>query len=437
MQLNSRMLRARFPFHLFFLVLCISLIGILNLSSAAKMTRPNLYLVQAAWIGIGVTAAFVTTFIQTRTFYHLSYFIYAAVNVLLVAVLVVGTAVKGSQRWIDIGFMNLQPSELAKISVVFALARYCSDYPNEKGYSLMSLIRPFNFSRPMAFVGIIAFLMLSHKASDKWPGLVDMLYHYRPWVLLLTSVVFLLWMFLSVLQLNKEGLHTMQLLAPIDIVLVPFLLILIEPDLGTAMIVMAIAASMILFCGVRISSIVLTTLVLVGTSVFAWNFVLKDYQKQRVEAFLNPEADIQGKGYHAAQSMIAIGSGQFLGKGPGNGTQTQLSFLPENHTDFAFAVLAEEWGFVGGLLLAVLYFALIVSMLSIASRASDRFSGLLCVGAASVVFWHVFINIGMVTGLLPVVGVPLPFMSYGGSSMLTQMTAVAVCFNVAVWRKVR
>ncbi len=413
------------------------MIGVFNLSSAAKMMKPNLYLIQLAWIGIGFAVAIVTTALQTRTFYHLSYFVYAFVNILLVGVLLVGSTAKGGQRWLDLGFMNLQPSELAKISVVFAMARFCSDFPAQRGYSLLSLLKPLNLTRPLGFMTVIVALMTSKKAAEKWPGLGHYLTMQNPWVMLGLLVIFLAWFLLALNQLWREGWHISQLLAPIDIVLIPFVLILVEPDMGTAIIVFGIAANMILFCGVRVWSIVIAIAVIFGGSIFAWNFVMKDYQKQRIEAFMDPEADIHGQGYHAAQSIIAIGSGQFWGKGPGNGTQTQLSFLPENHTDFAFAVLAEEWGFVGGLILILLYMALVIAMLGVAAKASDQFSGLLCVGAASLVFWHVFVNVGMVTGLLPVVGVPLPFMSYGGSSMLTQMTAVAICFNVAVWRKVR
>jgi rod shape determining protein RodA len=170
-------------------------------------------------------------------------------------------------------------------------------------------------------------------------------------------------------------------------------------------------------------------------SVIAWKFVLHDYQKNRVLTFLDPEADIQGAGYHAAQSIIAVGSGQLTGKGFGEGTQTQLSFLPENHTDFVFSVLGEEWGFVGGCVLISLFFALIVLMLQGARKATDRFSALIAVGAAAMLFWHAFINIGMVTGVLPVVGVTLPLMSYGGSSMITKIMAVGLAAGAQVGRR--
>ena len=161
---------------------------------------------------------------------------------------------------------------------------------------------------------------------------------------------------------------------------------------------------------------------------------LKPYQKKRVESFLNPEGDALGAGYHAMQSKIAVGSGQGLGKGWGQGTQTMLSFLPEQHTDFIFSVWAEEHGFVGSLLLLALYFWLIAAAVDIAGNARDRFGHFLAVGVTAMLFWQTAINIGMVTGVLPVVGVTLPLMSYGGSSVLTVFLGLGLLLNVAMRR---
>ena len=152
---------------------------------------------------------------------------------------------------------------------------------------------------------------------------------------------------------------------------------------------------------------------------------------------MNPAADTRDGGYQAAQSIIAIGSGQFLGKGFAEGTQTQLSFLPENHTDFAFAVLAEEWGFLGASMIVILFLMLILAMIRMAAKVQDVYGSLLIIGSAAMIFWHAVFNMGMVTGLLPVAGVPLPFLSYGGASMLTQMTAIGFCLNAAVWRRIK
>jgi rod shape determining protein RodA len=168
----------------------------------------------------------------------------------------------------------------------------------------------------------------------------------------------------------------------------------------------------------------------------AWSHFLKGYQKRRVETFLNPDGDALGAGYHANQSMIAVGSGQLSGKGFGQGTQTQLSFLPEQHTDFIFSVWAEEHGFVMCVFLILLYFGLVVWTLWVAGRARERFGTFCAVGVAALFSWHVFINIGMVSGLLPVVGVTLPLMSYGGSSLLTVLLAVGLLLNIDMRRNV-
>ncbi|HZY05880.1 MAG TPA: FtsW/RodA/SpoVE family cell cycle protein, partial [Anaeromyxobacteraceae bacterium] len=161
---------------------------------------------------------------------------------------------------------------------------------------------------------------------------------------------------------------------------------------------------------------------------------LKPYQRRRLESFLNPEGDVLGAGYHATQSMIAVGSGQGFGKGWGQGTQTLLSFLPEQHTDFIFSVWAEERGFLGCLLLLGLYWALVGSVLSIAGTARDRFGFLLGTGVAAMLFWHTFVNMGMVVGLLPVVGVTLPLLSYGGSSVMATFLALGLAANVSMRR---
>lgn len=435
MHLSNSVLRTRIPFGIIVLSMMISFIGIANLLSASAATRPNLYLVQALWLCLGLLLGFILCLIRTETLRTLSYPIYFGVIALLLMVFVIGVKVKGSQRWIDLGFFNLQPSELAKISMVFVTARYFSDFRVKGGITLSALLRPFNLTRPVVFsvfmVGLLvsggtAYVTFYEAVGSTWAILL----------MILGFVVALGWIIGSIMQISDEGLSAEQFIAPIDIVLLPFLLILIQPDLGTSVIVLAIAGSMILFCGIKRSSLVIAFLSAILLGIMAWTLVLKDYQKQRIETFLNPEADIHGHGYHSAQSIIAIGSGEIIGKGYGEGTQTQLSFLPENHTDFVFSVLAEEWGFLGTLILLMLYLALIYQILQVAHKANDRFASLLVVGGASVIFWHVLINTGMVTGLLPVVGVTLPLMSYGGSSLLTQLMAIALAINVSIWRRI-
>src|SRR5256885_1736465 len=195
-----------------------------------------------------------------------------------------------------------------------------------------------------------------------------------------------------------------------------------------------IAMTMVMFAKVKWRDLILMLASGVGVSVLAWHKFLKDYQKQRVLTFLNPEAYAKGAGYHSIQSVIAVGSGQWSGKGWGEGTQSLLSFLPEQHTDFIFSVWAEEHGFLGGLLLISLYGFLVLAAIDVASNARDKFCSFLSLGIAALFFWHAFINIGMVSGALPVVGVPLPLFSYGGSSVLADMLGVGILLNVSMRR---
>lgn len=223
----------------------------------------------------------------------------------------------------------------------------------------------------------------------------------------------------------KDGYTLKTLWLPGLVLGVPFALILRQPDLGTGLCVVLIGGSMLLVAGIRIGT--LLRLVLCGAllAVPAWNF-LEDYQRQRVMTFLQPEADPLGTGYHAMQSKIAVGSGALTGKGFLQGTQTQLRFLPEQTTDFIFSVLAEEWGFIGSMAVIVLYCLLIFRLLTAAQRSEEPFQAFVAFGVAAMLFWHTLINIGMVTGVVPVVGITLKLLSYGGSSTVTMLAALGV-----------
>jgi rod shape determining protein RodA len=222
-----------------------------------------------------------------------------------------------------------------------------------------------------------------------------------------------------------------SLLIPILLVLIPVLLVMAQPDLGTAMIILAVSASVILFVKVSPKLLIGIALLMAIFMPIAYKFVLKDYQRQRIITFINPQSDPRGAGYNSIQSMIAVGSGQFLGKGYKQGSQSQLNFLPEHHTDFIFSVFSEEHGFLGFLVLIALYLFLLMSALKISYGSNDKFGMLFSFGLTSLFFWHVFINMGMTTGIMPIVGVPLPFMSYGGSFMLSCMMAVSILTNIA------
>jgi rod shape determining protein RodA len=204
-----------------------------------------------------------------------------------------------------------------------------------------------------------------------------------------------------------------------------------QPDLGTAMIIMLTFASMMLFIKIQKKSLLLVAIVGISAAIPIYKFGLKQYQRQRLISFVNPASDPKGSGYNSIQSMIAIGSGEFVGKGFKKGTQSQLNFLPEHHTDFIFAVFSEEHGFLGALVLLSLYVLFFLTSLNIAYVSHDKFGTLLALGIIMIFFWHVFINTGMVCGIMPIVGVPLPFMSYGGSSLITSLIGVAVLTNIS------
>lgn len=230
------------------------------------------------------------------------------------------------------------------------------------------------------------------------------------------------------------GLSVKDMLLPIALLALPSFLIIKQPDLGTAIMVMIIATSIIVYVGIRISTVVTFLLVTIPIAWLGWVRILLPYQKNRILDFINPERSRLGSGYHIIQSKIAVGSGGIFGKGFVKGTQTQLRFLPEQHTDFAFSVFAEEWGFVGCLVLIFLYLLLVLWGLNIARRCNDRFGGLLAVGVTAMLFWHIVINLGMVIGMFPVVGVPLPFFSYGGTSMITSMVGIGILQNIRMRR---
>lgn len=230
---------------------------------------------------------------------------------------------------------------------------------------------------------------------------------------------------------QRESYDLKSLLIPVLLVLVPVLLVMAQPDLGTAMILLAISTSMMLFVKVRTRLLVVIGVGILVLLPVAYKFVLKDYQRQRIITFIDPQSDPRGAGYNSIQSMIAVGSGQFLGKGYKKGTQSQLNFLPEHHTDFIFSVFSEEHGFVGFVILLSLYASMLLGAVKIAYGSNDKFGMLFGLGLSFLFFWHLFINMGMTTGIMPIVGVPLPFMSYGGSFMISCMLAIALLTNIA------
>lgn len=232
---------------------------------------------------------------------------------------------------------------------------------------------------------------------------------------------------------GREGYSLKHLPFPFFLLSVPMVLILKQPDLGTAIILLLVFFSVLVFVKVRWTTFL--TFGVVGASILplVWRF-LKDYQKRRILTFFNPDLDPLGASYHLIQSKIAVGSGGILGKGFMKGTQSRLGFLPEQHTDFIFSALGEEWGFIGCFFVLGLYFFLILWGLRIAVSSKDRYGAILSFGVVAMLFWHIFINIGMVLGLMPVVGIPLPLLSYGGSFLLSTFIGIGLLLNVSMRR---
>jgi rod shape determining protein RodA len=231
-----------------------------------------------------------------------------------------------------------------------------------------------------------------------------------------------------------EGRALRHLLIPFAMVALPVALVLRQPDLGTSLILVLIFATIVLLTRLRPGAVLSLALVAGLAAPLTWTHLLKDYQRQRIMTFVQPASDPAGSGWHARQALTAVGAGQLGGRGFLHGTQTQLHFLPERWTDFPFAVWAEEWGFVGSAALLGLYLFLILWAVRLASEARERFGAILCAGVAALLFWHAFINIGMVTGVLPVVGVTLPLLSYGGSSVLTVLVGLGLLMSVSLRR---
>jgi len=231
----------------------------------------------------------------------------------------------------------------------------------------------------------------------------------------------------------ENGHSIKSLIIPLLYIMIPFILIIKQPDLGTAIIVLLIGASIILFAGIRLKTFLLLVLAFVIILPLGWHF-MKGYQKARLVAFVDPYKDPLGSGYHLLQSRIAVGSGKLFGVGYLKGTQSHLNFLPESHTDFIFSVLAEEWGFAGSIFVILLFTFIIIEGFNISRYAKDRFGVILAFGITVSIFIQFFINIGMSTGILPVVGITLPFMSYGGTSVLIFMMELGILMSIYIRR---
>ena len=315
--------------------------------------------------GVFLVMASIMVLFNRELVKFVAYPAYIIVLIGLVAVETIGAMGGGSQRWLELGFMRIQPSELMKPAVVLALAKFYDSLP----------------------AGMI----------PTWRSIVP------------------------------AGV----------IVVLPVGLVLLQPDLGTSLAIVFGGAFVMFLAGLPIRWFAGGAVAAAIAAPLAYFFALKEYQQRRVTTFMDPESDPLGAGYHITQSKIAIGSGGLSGKGFNAGSQSHLNYLPEPHTDFVFATMAEEWGFLGGLFVIFVFGLIMRWGLSVAKKAPDRFSKLLSAGMVATIFFYVAINLMMVMGLAPVVGIPLPFMSHGGSSMMTNMICIGSLMMVNRWNRER
>lgn len=335
-------------------------IGLVVLYSAAEQ-NDDIVIKQVIRLLIAFGIMFAVAQLSPDTIEHWSPWLFGVGLVMLIAVLLLGEVGKGAQRWLDLGLVTFQPSELMKLALPMILAWYLSD----------TTLPP-----PLSRVFIALLLIL-----------------------------------------------------------VPTVLVARQPDLGTAILLAGSGIFVLFLAGLRWRFIVSSIVLLIPLSWLLWQYGMHEYQRKRVLTFLNPESDPLGSGYHIIQSTIAIGSGGIYGKGWLNGTQSHLDFLPERQTDFIFPVFSEEFGLLGAIVLLAIYAMVIARGLIISTQAQDTFTRLLAGSITLTFFLYVFINIGMVSGLLPVVGVPLPLISYGGTSMVTLMAGFGILMSIQTHRK--
>lgn len=299
-------------------------------------------------------------------------------------------------------------------------------------YSVVSKIAYLVYFLNFGAIIYVSFFGKVALGAQRW---IDFgFFRYQPSETMKLALIMVLAKILSTRASHGPGMGLRELIAPLLFLGVPFIFIVEQPDLGTGIMLMAIGSTMIIFSKVRRWILAGAVICSLAGAWGAWNFALRDYQKNRVLTFISPESDPLRTGYNSIQSKIAVGSGKFFGKGFQQGTQSQLEFLPERHTDFIYSVLSEEHGFVGSVLTVGLFCFLYLIIIRIAMNSRDKFGALLCVGVLGYVFWHMTVNVFMVMGLLPIVGVPLPLLSYGGSSMLTTMAGLGLISNVSFRR---
>jgi len=349
----------------FILLFCIMILGVMSAFSMYSTDGGEILFHSKSHITkflIFFPMMIVLSFLDIKFWHYFSYLFYIICLAFLIWASLYGIKASGSQRWINLYFINLQPSELMKIAVIACLAKYYHRIGLDKVNTVLGL-----------------------------------------------SIV-------------------------LTILILPIMLVVSQPDLGTAILIASSGLVVIWLAGLNVKFFIYSFLALLISMPFVISF-LKSYQKLRILTFLNPDLDPLGAGYQIIQSKIAVGSGGLMGKGFLKGTQSYLEFLPEKHTDFIFTLFAEEWGFIGSLLLLLIYITIIYRVLKIGSISRSYFAKFFCYGFGSAIFFYVAVNMSMVLGLLPIVGSPLPIMSYGGSSMLATMIGFAIVMSAKINHK--
>lgn len=432
----------KFDYLLFFSTILIIALGILFIFSAVyhgKITSP-LWSKQLIAVGVGLVLMFLAIVVNYQIFGQYGYYFYFFSLISLVVVLFLGKTVRGAQSWFVFSNFSIQPSEFAKIPFIFALSIYLSKN-NRRIESLKTLIIPL-FLTLIPMILILkqpdfgsAMILLPVCLAMMFVGGAKSIYLLS--VLLYGGITLGIPFLITYLSFHQDILINSVILKFVTMAATHWLQGIVF-ILAIFFILAVIFYLLINFkFPVNFNNFIITSLLVIGgciSSCFLQNFFLRGYQKKRLLAFLDPQIDPLGSGYHIIQSKIAIGSGGFFGKGFLNGTQTQLGFLPEQHTDFILSVVAEEWGFFGAVLVIFLFFIVIWRGLKISMEARDRFGSFLAVGISCMFLFYTITNVGMVMGIMPITGLPLPLFSYGGSALVSGMVAIGLLLNIHLRR---
>jgi rod shape determining protein RodA len=415
--------RRHFDFPFFLAALALWVTGIFIVYSATYIHESGplagIYKQQILWVAMALVIVVFLVSIPGRLIFQGSYIFYGFSLVLLVMAIAMGVEAKGAERWIAVGGFKIQPSEFAKVGMLLALARYLS----EKSVSLYQpstlivpgilILVPFALILKQPDLGTALVFGVMALPMFYWGGLtlLNVFYVISPGISLVLSAIPLLLTYNS----NSGGWGIFETVPwGLFFIIVVAVLYITRPPI-------------FIWVGVIAANIVTSMMITI-----LWGSVLKDYQKMRIISFINPQADPFGSGYQVIQSKIAVGSGHIFGKGYLQGTQTRLSFLPEQHTDFIFSVLGEQFGIVGCSAVILLFLFLIIRGLMVTRDCRNRFINLIAVGASAIRGFHIFVNIAMTLGMMPVTGLPLPFLSYGGSFTVTVAILVGLLLNAKV-----